>query len=77
MKSYLFTFSSLVLDANINYAEDCLLSVPLPLGLCTQERSEAGRDPTSKHRVSNCHDTAHAIGPHLYAQVKEQIGLMH
>ncbi len=53
------------------------MSVPVLLWLCTQGRSEAGRDLTSKHRISNCSDIAHAIGPHLYVQVKEQFGLMH
>lgn len=49
----------------------------LLLGLYTQERSEAGGNLTSKHRISNCSDIAHTIGPHLYVQVKEQFGLMH
>lgn len=53
------------------------MSVSPWLGWCAQERSEAGRDLTSKHRISNCSDIAHAIGPHLYVQVKEQFGLMH
>lgn len=63
--------------ANINYTKDCLVSVSLLPGLCIQGRSETGTDLTSKHRISNCSDIAHAIGPHLYVQVKEQFGLMH
>lgn len=38
---------------------------------------QAGGDLTSKHKISNCSDIAHTIGPHLYVQVKEQFGLMH
>lgn len=63
--------------AYINYTKDCFVSVSLLLGLCTQESSETGTDLTSKHRIPNCSDIAHAIGPHLYVQVKEQFGLMH
>lgn len=78
MQSYLFVFClQFNKAANINYTKDCLVLVPLLLVLCTRERSAAGRDLTSKHRISNCFDIAHAIGPHLYVQVKEQFGLMH
>lgn len=50
--------------------------VSVLLGLCTQASSDAGRILNSKHIISNCSDIAHAIGPHLYVQVKEQFGLM-
>lgn len=50
--------------------------VSVLLGLCTQASSDAGRILNTKHRISNCSDIAHAIGPHLYVQVKEQFGLM-
>lgn len=70
----LFSFLWFNKAANINYTKDCLVSASLQLKWCTQGRSEVGRELTSQHRISNYSDIVHAIGPHLYVQVKEQFG---